>query len=170
MVLIEAFVRIARSGMTDMNLVMCGDPRIAEDQLRAPLREYGLDHRLIVTGYAAREDMPDLYREAVCVVVPSKLEGFGMTALEALACGKPLIVSGDAALAEVAGEACLTFKTGDAQDFARVLRHLLRDPHEAARLGRLAVERARGFSWEASALAHADVYRELLSTMSASQG
>lgn len=162
-VLLGAFARLLESvPVPDLHLVMCGDLRMDAEALRALLRPAGLENRLVLAGYVAREDLADLYREALMVVIPSKLEGFGLTALEAMACGKPLVVSSDAALTEVVGPAGMTFNTGDVQDLAKVLKHLLRDDSERERLAKAAVLRAEEYSWEGSARAHLEVYRELL--------
>lgn len=161
-VLIDAFLRVLAAGHPDLHLVMCGDLRMDADVLKTPMRAAGLENRLVLPGYVAREDLPDLYREAELVVIPSRLEGFGLPALEAMACGRALVVSSDAALLEVTGEAAQSFRTGDPHDLARVLRHLLRDAGARDTLSRLAVERAKRHSWEGSARAHADIYRSLL--------
>ncbi len=163
--LIEAFRKLVTVGGAppDLHLVMCGDLRMSEDTLRAPLREAGLQDRLLLPGYFAREDLPDLYREATLFVVPSRLEGFGLSALEAMACGQAPVVSSDAALVELAGEAAAPFRTGDSADLARVLRHLLRDDAERKRLSERALARAKDFSWESSATTHARVYEHVMS-------
>jgi glycosyltransferase involved in cell wall biosynthesis len=163
LVLVEAFARILRAGHEDLQLVMCGKALMSEEEIRAPLRAAGIDaQRLILPGYVAREDLPELYRESLAVIVPSRLEGFGLPALEGMASGRPLVVSEDAALAEVCGDAALSFHTGDAHDLARVLQHLLRDEALQRRLSAHALERAAHHSWEASALGHAEVYRRVM--------
>ncbi len=170
LVLVEAFARLIRSGHEDLQLVMCGKALMAEDEIRAPLRAAGVDgQRLILPGYVAREDLPELYREALAVVVPSRLEGFGLPALEGMASGRPLVVSEDAALAEVCGDAAVSFHTGDAHDLARVLQHLLRDEALQRRLAGHALERAARHSWEASAVGHAEVYRRVMAAAASRQ-
>ncbi|MSR75167.1 MAG: glycosyltransferase family 1 protein [Planctomycetes bacterium] len=168
LVLVEAFARLMRSGHPPMHLVMCGKALMDEADVRAPLRAAGIDDRLLILpGYVAREDLPDLYREAEAVVVPSRLEGFGLPALEAMASGRPLVISEDAALTEVCGNAAQSFRTGDAHDLAHVLQHLLRDSALKAQLCARAVRRSQEYSWEASARSHAELYRSVLSSRSA---
>ena len=130
--------------------------------LRAPVVGTQAEGRLLLAGYAAREDLPDLYREAVCLVLPSRLEGFGLPALEAMACGRPVVTSKDPALRELVGDAGLSFETGDATDLASTLNGLLQDPAQAEALAACARVRAAGYSWGACARAHASVYDELL--------
>jgi glycosyltransferase involved in cell wall biosynthesis len=162
--LVEAFARLVTGhhAFADLRLVMCGDVRMAEDVLRQPLRLIGRSEQLLLPGYVAREDLPDLYREAALVIVPSRLEGFGLSALEAMACGQPPVVSSDAALVELAGEAAITFATGDSADLAQKIREALRNPEALRARSARARERAEAYSWSASATAHAALYRRVL--------
>ncbi|MAG58192.1 MAG: hypothetical protein CMJ83_18045 [Planctomycetes bacterium] len=159
--LVRAFGSLAEK-WPELHLVMCGQLEVTEATLRGPVAGTPANDRLIITGYAAREDLPDLYRESLCLVLPSRLEGFGLPALEAMACGRPLVVSEDPALLELASGACSTFKTGDASDLAAALDNLLEDTDECERLAGEARIRARAFSWEQCATGHAAVYREAL--------
>jgi len=163
MVLIEALARLLKEGEEGLQLVMCGDLRLKREQLQAPLKALGFAKQLCLAGYVHREDLPDLYREASLVVIPSRQEGFGLCALEAMACGKPLVISRDAALRELAGEAGASFKTGDPADLALTIKRLLHDPAECEGRSKVAVAQAASYSWEASARAHADLYRSFLS-------
>lgn len=163
MVLIRAFARLAKQpDFRSLHLLMCGSLEMDEEELRAPLEGHEAQARFRLHGYAAREDLPDLYREAEAVVIPSQLEGFGLPALEAMACGAPLVVSTDPALREVAGSAALAFPTGDDEALAQTLTLLLRSATERDRLKELARSRATQFSWPGAARAHAAVYREVL--------
>ena len=162
MVLIRAFVRLMQKEERDLRLIMCGDLRVDHEELYEPLVAAGLEERLILPGYVYREDLPDLYREAEALVVPSRLEGFGMCALEAMACARPLVVSRDPALLELTGDAALSFEIGEEEDLTAVLERLLDDEDLRRRLGERGRERAAACSWEASARAHAELYRSLL--------
>lgn len=161
LVLVRAFAGLLAAG-ADLSLVMSGDLRMDPAELRAPLEGIGAADRLVLPGYVYRQDLPELYREAEVVVVPSRVEGFGLCALEAMASGRPLVISEDAALVELAEGAARTFTTGDAGDLQRTLQELLDAPAERRRLGAAGVERAAAYSWDASARAHADLYRGLL--------
>jgi len=161
LVLIRAFASLAET-YGDLHCVVCGDARMDEATLRAPVAGTPAEGRLLLTGYAAREDLPDLYREAACLVLPSRIEGFGLPALEAMACGRPVITSQDPALKDLVGDAGLSFRTGDATDLAETITTLLEDDGQAEALAACARARAAGYSWGACARAHADVYDELL--------
>jgi glycosyltransferase involved in cell wall biosynthesis len=143
-VLIEA-AALARAARKDWTLVLAGRPAfggqaIAERAAAAGARVLeGVDEARLVA----------LYRAAEVVAVPSRYEGFGLTALEGMACGTPVVVAGDSgALEEVSGPAALVVRprTGrawmDAIDVAR---------SERARRAAAGLRHARGFSWAAAA-------------------
>ena len=88
--------------------------------------------------------------EAAAFCLPSLYEGFGLTALEAMACGAPVVVSDRGALPEVVGEAGIVVPpTNEAVTDA--LRDLLTNPERAAALGATAAARAREFTWQRTA-------------------
>jgi glycosyltransferase involved in cell wall biosynthesis len=96
--------------------------------------------------------------EADAFCLPSLYEGFGLTALEAMACGAPVVVSDRGALPEVVADTGLVVPpTADAVRAA--LRRLLVDRRLAEALGRTAAERARGFTWERTAQGWLSVLR-----------
>lgn len=116
---------------------------------------------LVRTGYVPDEDLPSLLSGARALLYPSLYEGFGLPVLEAMACGTAAVTTRETSLPEVGGEAALYVDSHDPSDLARKIRALavddaLRDHH-----GRLGLERARRFSWDASAAAMDDLFRRL---------
>ena len=107
--------------------------------------------RVRFLGYVDDETLAGLYANATLFVLPSQDEGFGLPALEAMACGTPVIVSDGGALPEVAGEAGVTFCLSDRHALGDALKECLIDADLRARLSEKGLERARGFSWEATA-------------------
>ena len=105
------------------------------------------------------EEVVSLYRRAAALVFPSLYEGFGQPPLEAMACGCPVACSNAASLPEVVGDAARLFDANDPRAIADAVRDVLADPDEWRRRG---LERSAQFTWERTALAHEDVYRELL--------
>lgn len=118
------------------------------ERLAALARERGVAGRVRFLGPVDDQRLRELYARAACVVLPSRLEGFGIPALEAQCAGAPLAVSRAGALVEVAGEDVPSFDPDDAAGCARAIRAALETPE------RLLAERARRaarFTWDASA-------------------
>ena len=131
-------------------LVVAGpakDERLAHD-----LEQAGAELR----GYVDRDELAELYRGAACLVHPSRYEGFGLTIVEAMASGTPVVATPDAAVREVAGDAAI-FAEPDALGAA-----IERAVAEHDRLAAAGLERARRFTWEETARRTVAVYRELL--------
>ncbi len=133
-----------------MPLVVAGPER--EPALAAELRERGADLR----GYVEKDELAELYRRAVCVVLPSRYEGFGLPLLEALASGTPVVAAPDPALIEVAGGAAVF---AEREDLAGAILHAM---EKRAELRAAGLARAAQFSWAETARRTVDVYRELL--------
>ena len=99
-----------------------------------------------------------LYRRAVACCLPSRYEGFGLPALEALARGTPLVTTTGSALEEVVGDAAMLFTPGDVDGCAEALARIIEDGELQAQLARAGLIRARDFTWNANAAAHAQAY------------
>ena len=104
--------------------------------------------RLGWLGYIPEADLPGLYAGALAFVHPSQEEGFGLTALEALACGAPLLAARAGALPEVAGDAALWFDPGSASQLAQGLERCLSGPALRAALAEKGLARAQAFDWD----------------------
>jgi glycosyltransferase involved in cell wall biosynthesis len=131
-------------------LVVAGP--VKDEALAARLREAGADLR----GYVSQEELAELYRGAACLVQPSRFEGFGLPVLEAMASGTPVVALDEPALREVAGDAAVFV---DEEHLADGVRRALA---ERERLVVAGLERARAFSWRATAERTLEVYREAL--------
>jgi glycosyltransferase involved in cell wall biosynthesis len=131
-------------------LVIAGPER--EPALAAELRRRGADLR----GYVEKPELAELYRGAVCLVVPSRYEGFGLPVLEAMASGIPVVAARDPALMEVAADAAVYADQGD------LAGAILRAVERRADLRAAGLARAAQFSWAETARRTVEVYRELL--------
>jgi glycosyltransferase involved in cell wall biosynthesis len=112
-----------------------------------------------VLGNVGLEELVHLYQRAAAVVFPSLYEGFGLPPLEAMACGCPVASSVAASLPEVCGDAARYFAPENPDEIAAAVSDVLADPGTWSARG---IARAAEFTWERSAQAHEDVYRELL--------
>ena len=159
--LIRAFDVMA-SAHPELSLVLAGGAGWGTDAVGAALAVARHADRVVRTGYVADEAMPALLRQSTAVAYPSLEEGFGLPALEALACQAPLVTTTGSAMEEVARSSALLVEPGDARALAGALDMLARgDAGLAVRQGRgLAV--ALRHTWAASAQGHVEVYRSVL--------
>ena len=153
-----------------------------ENGARLRARELGCADRVRITGRVPVDELVALYRRAALVVVPSRYEGFGLPAAEAMACGTPVVASAAGALPEVvsAGGGGILVEPNRPEALAAGIRRLLGDPEARSRLGDLG---RRGvvaaYAWPRVAERTAAVYAEVVdrgrgrpasSTTSASPG
>lgn len=161
LLLVEAFAAVVEQHPTAL-LVLPGGCGSREAALSARIRELGLTRSVRRLGRIPSADVAGLYDLAAVVAVPSRYEGFGLPAAEAMAHGAALVAAATTALPEVVGDAGLLVDPDDPGAWAVALGGLLADPADRARLGAAGLERAGRFRWEANASALADVYRQAL--------
>lgn len=109
------------------------------------------DERIRFLNYVAETDLPGLYAQAEALVLPSFDEGFGLPALEAMACGTPVIVSNGGALPETVGDAALIFDFAKPHDLTNQLQLCLSEAALRRSLREKGLARAGQFTWQASA-------------------
>lgn len=142
-------------------LVIAGhyDPRYPEAQQR--VRALGLESQVRFIGTVSDVEAAALYASCELFIYPSLHEGFGLTPLEAMACGAPVACASASSLPEVVGEAALLFDPTDVDDIARACLVALRDPSLRARLREASLKQAARFSWARAAQQTLAVYREV---------
>ena len=127
-------------------------------QMAALPREVTQD--IVLTGYVADADLPQLYGGADALCYPSRYEGFGLPPLEAMACGCPVLCSRSSSLPEVVGDAGILLPADNSNAWANALSKLLSSPAVLARWRERGPERAALFSWEKAANETLSVYKE----------
>jgi glycosyltransferase involved in cell wall biosynthesis len=145
--LVRAFAAF-RPRHAEFRLVVAGIRGFAAAEIERLISELGLSGSVEVTGWLARDALYELYRRAWAVICPSRFEGFGMPALEAMAAGVPLACSDIPPFHEVANDAALFFPPGE---IAPALDRICFDEQLRARLVPAARARAYHFTWRYAA-------------------
>lgn len=113
--------------------------------------------RIEILGFVP--DLPSLYRGATALLMTSRYEGFGLPAVEAMACGTPVVAFANSAVTEVVGDGGILVSDGDVAAMVGAVRSILASRDRADELTERALARSALFSWERSAALHAEVYR-----------
>ena len=143
-------------------LVFAGSDRAGyADTLRAVAREGGVEDAVLMPGFVSREILRALYHEALCIVLASHGEGFGLPLVEAMACGAPVIAANRQSLPEVVGDAGVLFEPSDVDALAIALRRMQEEPGFRSELSDRGRRRRTQFSWRSAADATAAIYEEL---------
>jgi glycosyltransferase involved in cell wall biosynthesis len=160
--LVEAFGLIANDIQQD--LVITGEPFGISKELDRAVQKHlqNAKKRVHITGFIPREDLLGLYSIADCYILPSLFEGFGISLLEAMACGCPVIASNSTALPGTAGNAALYCNPESIESIAISLKRLLSNEKLRSSLISLGLQRANSFSWERVARETVAVYRSII--------
>ncbi len=162
---IRAFAEVRESIRSPVQLVVAGRKGWKYDEI---FRESAASiDDVYFTGFLQEEDLPILYSNALGLVFASHYEGFGLPALEAMACGTSVIYGNVGALPEVVGEAGIPVEPFDPRDIALGMRHLYENPALRRRLGEKGRRRAAEFSWADTARKTLEVYEEALARFAA---
>ncbi len=159
--LVRAFARVA-GDRPDLTLVLVGGPGPSEGEVAGVIRASGMGAQVRRTGRVPWSDLDALYAAATVVAVPSRFEGFGAPALEAMAAGVPLLAADATALPWVVRDGGRLVPPGDVAAWAGALADLVDDPVARERLSAAGRARAGAFTWDRSATALAAGYRRAL--------
>ena len=159
---IDAYTGLPQKLRSSTPLVIAGMRGWLAQDLESRIRQYEQRGEVRWLGYVPADELPLLYSGAAMLVYPSLYEGFGLPVLEAMASGIPVITSNRASLPEVAGDVGVMINPEDFGELRTHMQRLLEDRAEAGRLGRLGVERARLFTWQACADKTLAVYRAVV--------
>jgi glycosyltransferase involved in cell wall biosynthesis len=158
-VVLDAFTRLAQSGQRP-KLVIAGRATADASEWLTRISQSPLNDIVEYVGYVSDERREGLFTGARMLLLPSLDEGFGLTALEAMSAGVPLVASNRGSLPEVVAKGGLLLEPDDVEQWASVIDRLARDEPIARDQARAGLERARAFTWEGTAATLAQAYRD----------
>jgi glycosyltransferase involved in cell wall biosynthesis len=159
--LLRAFRRFL-SNERHANLVLVGPLSEGEQELRRLADELGIGAQVIFTDYVNDSELRALYSAAKVYACPSLYEGFGFTVLESMACGTPVVCSGETSLREVAGDAALYANPRNPEEFAQALHDVFTNASLRSALIEKGRKNLRRFSWANTAKETLGVYQDAL--------
>lgn len=159
--LLKAFHRLPQRHKS-VRLVIGGKYGWKNRQLYRNAKQINKNNRIIFTGFIHEEDLPSIMNGAIVFVYPSLYEGFGLPPLEAMACGTPVIASGEGGLSEVIGNAALRLDPYDSKNLVNLIVRVLNSKTLQVELKEKGLARAALFSWKESASEMMSAYETLL--------
>ena len=165
--LVSAFQRITSDpSFADLKLVLVGDyendPFLsAYTDVKRKIVECNVGDKVVFTGYVSDQDLAILYNAATLFVLPSLEEGFGLPAIEAMACGTPVVCSNRGPLPELVGDAGCFFDPCNVEMMTAVLKSVLADDALRKTMHENAIRRAPGFTWGQAAKDTLRIFEEV---------
>ncbi|MDQ6927437.1 MAG: glycosyltransferase family 4 protein [Actinomycetota bacterium] len=159
--LVRAFDRLAATH-PDVTLVLAGAPGWGTAAVDEAIASAVHNNRIQRLGYVSEDEKAALLKGAAAVAYPSLEEGFGLPALEALACGVPLVTTSGSAMEEIVGPAALLVEPGDIGALTDAIEAVIGGGADVDRRRLSGLEIASRYTWEASAAAHTVIYRSVM--------
>jgi len=158
--LIEAF-NLLQVDHPDLHLVIAGGKGWLYDSIFEAAKKSPASSRVHLIGFVADEDLPALYSLAQVFAFPSHYEGFGIPALEAMACGAPVVAANNSSLPEIAGKAAVLLPATDTTALSNAICQFVSHPSLREEYTKAGIEQAKKFTWETAAEKLLKVYQSL---------
>jgi|TARA_Y100001968_G_C19452490_1_gene769722 glycosyltransferase involved in cell wall biosynthesis len=157
--LIDEFARV--SSKIPHRLIIAGAPGESQHTVEQKIAEYGLDDKVLLTGFISDEERHTLYKHADIFLYPSLYEGFGLVILEAMSYGVPVITGNNSSLPEAAGDAGIKVDIETQSALGEAILLLINDSHLRQELIEKGLTHCHSFGWEDSARQMMVLYRQL---------
>lgn len=160
-ILLSAYATIANA--VNLPLVIVGSGPVEEEQkLKKLIQELGLAEKVRLAGRVDGEEKFKLFEQAACTVMPSRTEGFPLVALEAMACGSPLVISNIEGLKWLPDSCAVRVKEITAESFAGALEELLKNADKRTSMSQAGKVEAAKYSWDTIAKEYSQILTELV--------
>jgi glycosyltransferase involved in cell wall biosynthesis len=156
--LAESYARALKREPGMPPLVLVGPGKDDDRAWRDSIQSHRLQGHVVVLDDVPDALLPAVYRHASLFLFPCRYEGFGLPVLEAMACGTPVIVADEGGLPELVGAAGTRVDPADAGSWATAMIALAQDPVRRRSMAETGIERARSFTWRATAAATREAY------------
>jgi glycosyltransferase involved in cell wall biosynthesis len=160
--LLSAFALLRARRDVPQRLVILGDDAQGKRELAQECARLGIGKRTDFVPYVSGKLLPKVYAAADLLVMPSRIEGFGLPVLEAMACGTPVVCSRAASLPEVGGDAVRYFDPQSPEDLAEAVEQVLSSCELRESLRAKGLERSARFTWKESVQKHVELYQSVL--------
>ncbi|EKD85573.1 MAG: Glycosyl transferase, group 1 [uncultured bacterium] len=151
----------AISQIPELELIVVGKKGWQYEGILDSPRKFGVENRVKFLEFVPDEELSELYKNAICFVLPSLYEGFGLPILEAMKYGCPVVTSNTSSLPEAGGDAALYFDPEDSSDIAEKIKKLLSDDKLREDMIEKGYKQAKKFSWEKAAKETLHVLKEV---------
>lgn len=159
--LLSALQRFHRQGQK-LNLAIVSSRSVFLDQLKTLVHRQHLQDQIVFTGFLTDQDLRSVYSQATALVHPSLSEGFGLTGLEAMAAGLPVISANTGSLPEIYEDAALYFNPYSQDELVAQINRILTDPNLRQRLVAQGQRLTGNYNWHHTAQKTLEVYQKVL--------
>lgn len=161
--LIEAFAKVIKKDkFRDLQLIIVGKPGWMYEMIYETPKVLGINEKVKFLSDVSDEDLPAFYKNALCFILPSLYEGFGLPVLEAMKYGCPVITSNVSSLPEAGGDAALYVNPSDTDNIASQIELVLNNKNIRENMIKKGYEQINKFSWEKTARETLKVFESLV--------
>jgi len=157
--LVRAFNLLKKKYKIEHQLVLGGREDLHYTNVRREINNSPYKNDIIATGYVQESELPILYNDSDLFVLPSFIEGFGLIAIEAQACGTPVISTNTSSMPEVLGDSALFFDPEDTEQMAEQIHKIIFDQNLKSQIISKGLENAKRFNWENCAKQTLEIYK-----------
>lgn len=159
--LLQAYRRLLDEYKVEVKLVLAGEKGWMYESVYELVKTLRLQDRVIFLGRVSSDELLWLYNTAELLVAPSIYEGFGLTPLEAMACGTPVVASNVSSLPEVVGDAGLLVDPFSVDEITVAIARVLQDSELRAQMSAKGLAQSERFSWDKAAIETLALYHSV---------